>query len=316
MRWMNGPKLQPDPILLLAGPTASGKSALALRLAEQSGAEIVNADALQLYRDLSILSARPSPEEEARAPHHLFGVTDAADGWSVGRWLRAALARLADIAARGRPAIVVGGTGLYFKALTVGLAPVPHVPAGAAADAEVLFDVEGEAAVRDALAIVDPRAAARIAPGDRQRLVRALAVARATGRALTDWQADTRPALAPGAWRGVVLEPPRAALYARCDARLVAMLDAGAVEESAALMARNLDPRLPALKAVALRELAAHAAGEVTREVALDAAQIATRHYAKRQMTWFRNQTPDWPRIATADAEQQWAALKAMAWYR
>ena len=180
--------MQPNPILLLAGPTASGKSALALRLAEQSGAEIDNADALQLYRDLRILSARPSPDEEARSPHHLFGLADAADGWSVGRWLRAATDILANIAARGRPAILVGGTGLYFKALTVGLAPVPQLPAQATADAEALFAAEGEAFVRAALAEPDPQAAARIAPGDRQRLVRALAVARATGRALTEWQ--------------------------------------------------------------------------------------------------------------------------------
>jgi len=140
-------------------------------------------------------------------------------------------------------------------------------------------------------------------------------VARATGRALSDWQADTKPALTPDAWRAVVLEPPREALYARCDARLVAMIETGAIEEAAALMARGLDPRLPALKAVALRELAACAAGELTREAALKAAQLATRHYAKRQMTWFRNQTPDWPSIVEADAEGQWAALSAMSWY-
>jgi tRNA dimethylallyltransferase len=303
----------PNAVTLIAGPTASGKSAMALRLAGQTGAEIVNADALQLYRDLRILSARPSAEEEARVPHHLFGVADAADGWSVGRWLRAANAALTDIAARGRPAIVVGGTGLYFKALTQGLAPIPEVPAEAVAAAEVLFDGEGETAMREALAMLDPAAAARIAPGDRQRLVRALAVARATGRSLSAWQAEATGALPAGAWRAVALEPPREALYARCDARLVAMIDGGAVEEAAALMARGLDPRLPAMKAVALRELAAFAAGEATREAALKAAQIATRHYAKRQLTWFRNQTPDWPRIAAADGQEQWAELMALS---
>ena len=300
------------PITLVAGPTASGKSALALRLAQQTGGEIVNADAVQLYRDLRVLSARPSPEVEARAPHHLFGVADAADGWSVGRWLREAQIVLADIGARGRPAIVVGGTGLYFKALTVGLAPIPQVPAGVVAGVEALFDAQGEASVRIALAEVDPQAAARIAPGDRQRLVRALSVARGAGRSLTAWQADTRPALAPDAWRGVLLEPPRETLYVRCDARLIAMVDAGALDEAAALTARGLDPRLPAMKAVGLRELAACAAGETSLEAALKAAQIATRHYAKRQMTWFRNQTPDWPRIVAADAEGQWSALEAM----
>ncbi len=301
-------------ITLIAGPTASGKSALALRLAEETGAEIVNADALQLYSDLRVLSARPSPEDEARAPHHLFGVADAADGWSVGRWLRAASEVLDGVAARGRPAIVVGGTGLYFKALTQGLAPIPQIPAEAVAEAEALFDLAGEAKAREVLAAVDPPAALRIAPGDRQRLVRALAVARATGRSLSAWQADAAGALPADRWRAVVLEPPREVLYARCDARLEAMMDAGAVEEAAVLIARNLDPRLPALKAVALRELAGIAQGQLTREAALKAAQIATRHYAKRQMTWFRNQTPDWPRIDGADGEGQWRAPEAMAW--
>jgi len=305
--------VRPRSITLIAGPTASGKSALALRLAEQTGAEIVNADALQLYRDLRILSARPSAEDEARAPHHLFGIADAADGWSVGRWLRTASEVLDDIAARGRPAVVVGGTGLYFKALTQGLAPIPQVSAQANSDADALFDAKGEAAVREVLAAVDPPAAARIAPGDRQRLVRALAVARATGRSLSAWQAETTGALPADSWRAAVLEPPREALYARCDERLVAMIDAGAIEEAAALMARGLDPRLPAMKAVALRELAACAAGEVTREAALKAAQIATRHYAKRQLTWFRNQTPDWPRNVDTASEGQWRALSDLA---
>jgi tRNA dimethylallyltransferase len=298
--------VNPQPIFLIAGPTASGKSALALRLAERTGGEIINADALQLYRDLRILSARPSADEEARAPHHLFGVADAADGWSVGRWLRETERMLADIAARGRHAIVVGGTGLYFKALTQGLADIPPVPDEAVADAEAQFDNEGETGVRAALAAADPAAAARIASGDRQRLVRALAVARGTGRPLSDWQTDTRPTLAPGAWTGVVLEPPRAVLYDRCDARLTAMLDAGAIEEAAALVARALDPRLPAMKAVGLRELAACAAGTLTREAALMAARTATRRYAKRQLTWFRHQTPDWPRLVDVAAEDRW----------
>jgi tRNA dimethylallyltransferase len=245
----------------------------------------------------------------ARAPHHLFGFADAADGWSVGRWLDAACEALADIAARGRTAIVVGGTGLYFNALTRGLAPMPQIPAEAIAAAEDLFDIQGEAALRVELQAVDPRAAARIGPRDRQRLVRALAVARGAGRPLSDWQADTRPALAPGSWSGVVLEPSRDNLYARCDARLAAMVDAGAIEEAAALSARALDSRLPAMKAVGLRELAACADGSITREAALEAAQAATRRYAKRQLTWFRNQQPDWPRIAESDGEGQWRRL-------
>ena len=300
------------PIILIAGPTASGKSALALRLAEASGGEIVNADALQLYADLSVLSARPSAAEMDRAPHHLFGVADAADGWSVGRWLREVLPVLEAIAARGRPAIVVGGTGLYFRALTVGLAEIPPVPEAAREAAGAAFDSEGESAARARLQGVDPAAEARIAPGDRQRLVRALAVFEATGRALSAWQAETHPALATDAWRGVVLEPPRAGLYRRCDARLSAMVEAGAVAEATALMARGLDPTLPAMKAVGLRELAALASGELAPAAAIALAQQETRRYAKRQMTWLRNQTPEWPRVTALEPEAQWGQFVAL----
>jgi tRNA dimethylallyltransferase len=288
-----------QPVILIAGPTASGKSALALRLAEQLGGEIVNADALQLYGDLRLLTARPSPQEEARAPHHLFGAVDGAEGWSVGRWLTAALPVLDDIRARGRRAIVVGGTGLYFRALTQGLAEIPPVAAQLRDLAGETFDRVGETAFRQALAAKDPAAAARIAPGDRQRLVRALSVADATGRALSDWQADTRPPLVEGDWRAVVMEPDRATLYARCDARMEVMARQGALDEVRALMARRLDPALPVMKAVGLRELASHLSGERTLEEAIALAQQETRRYAKRQLTWLRNQTPDWARLRT-----------------
>lgn len=294
--------------ILVAGPTASGKSALALRLARQISGEIVNADALQLYADLRVLSARPSAQEEAQVPHHLFGVADAADGWSVGRWTRAALPVIADIRARNRTAIVVGGTGLYFNALTKGIADIPAVPQTPAADLAVI----GEDILRARLAQLDPAAAARIAPGDLQRLGRALAVAETTGKSLTDWQAETHALLEPGSWRGVVIEPPRDVLYARCNARLDAMVDAGALDEVRALSARNLSPALPAMKAVGLRELAAHLAGETTLAQALAAAQQSTRNYAKRQMTWFRNQQPDWPRIAAPEPEGQWGQFLAL----
>jgi tRNA dimethylallyltransferase len=299
-------------ITLIAGPTATGKSALALRLARAIGGEIVNADALQLYRDLSILSARPTAEEMKDVPHHLFGIADGADGWSVGRWSREAGAVLADIAARGAPAIVVGGTGLYFRALTQGLADIPPIPRSASAVAEDIFDFQGEAAARAVLHAADPAAEARIGAGDRQRLVRAMAVAYATGRSLSDWQADTRPALAEGSWRAVLLEPPREVLYERCNARMAAMVETGAVAEAAALMARKLNPSLPVMKAVGLRELAAYAAGQLTLAEALEAAQTATRHYAKRQMTWFRHQTPDWPRIDATLPEDQWRQFLAL----
>ena len=283
-------------VFLIAGPTASGKSALALSLAQATGGEIVNADSMQLYRDLTVLTARPTAEEAARAPHHLYGVADAADGWSVGRWLEAAGAVLDDISARGKGAVVVGGTGLYFRALTQGLADIPETPQAVRDAAGERFDREGEAAFRDALCGLDAQAEARIAPGDRQRLVRAMAVATATGRALSAWQAET-PAPPDRPWRPLVIEPPREALYARCDARLAAMVEAGALEEAKALLARGLDPGLPLMKAVGLRELGRHLAGELTLEEATALAAQETRRYAKRQTTWFRNQTPDWPRL-------------------
>ena len=302
-----------DPrIWLIAGPTASGKSALGLRLAQAVGGEIVNADSMQLYADLRLLTARPSPAEEACAPHHLFGIADAAEGWSVGRWLRAATGVLADIAARSRPAIVVGGTGLYFRALTEGLAEIPPVHAEAREAAQADHDRMGETDFRARLGAVDPLAAARIAPGDRQRLVRAWAVFAATGTSLADWQARGAPAIAADGWRAVALEPPRDALYARCDARLAAMLPAGVLDEVAALAARDLDSSLPLMKAVGLREFAAHLRGETSLAEALAAAQQQTRNYAKRQTTWMRGQMAGWPRLTEIGAEDQWRQFLAL----
>ncbi|MGA0607498.1 tRNA (adenosine(37)-N6)-dimethylallyltransferase MiaA [Phenylobacterium sp. VNQ135] len=298
-------------IWLIAGPTASGKSALALRLAETVGAEIVNADSMQLYAGLRVVTAGPSPEEAARAPHHLFGTVDPADGWSVGRWLRAATEVLEEIAGRGRPAVVVGGTGLYFRALTRGLAEIPEVPAEVRAEAAADFDRLGEDAFRRRLAEVDAAAAQRIAPGDRQRLARAWEVFAATGRALSDLQQTGEPAISE--WRAVALEPPREALYARCDARLHAMVRDGALEEVRALMARDLDPALPAMKAVGVRELAAHLRGETSLEEATAAAQQETRRYAKRQLTWMRGQMADWPRLTAAEPDEQWRQFLAQA---
>jgi len=267
-------------------------------LAERTGAEIVNADSMQIYAGLRVLTAGPSPEETARAPHHLFGVVDAAVGWSVGRWLDAATKTLAEIEQRGNPAIVVGGTGLYFRALTHGLADVPPVPETQREISGLLYAARGEEEFREILKPLDPEAEARIETGDRQRLVRAHAVAIATGKSLTTWQTDTKPAIQPGDWRGLVLDPPRSELYARCDARLSVMVEQGALDEVRVMEARGLDPSLPALKAVGYREFAAHLRGETTLEQALDAARQETRRYAKRQLTWFRNQTPDWQRIS------------------
>jgi len=299
-------------IWLIAGPTASGKSALALRLAAATGGEMVNADSMQLYAGLTVLTAAPGPQETAQAPHHLFGTVDPADGWSTGRWLRAAADVLAEIAARGRDAIVVGGTGLYFRALTVGLADVPPVPPFVRRASETEFTALGEGAFRDRLAKADPAAANRIAPGDRQRLVRAWEVYATTGRALSEWHADGQPSLRPGAWTAVALEPPRAALYARCDARLAGMVEAGALDEVRALMARGLDPELPAMKAVGVREFAAHLADETGLEAATAAAQQETRRYAKRQTTWMRGQMADWPRLGGLDHRDHWRQFIAL----
>lgn len=286
------------PITLIAGPTASGKSRRALEMAEATGAAIINADSQQLYADLRILSARPSVEDEARAPHHLYGVADAAEAWSVGRWVRTVMPLLAELKAMGQPAFLVGGTGLYFSALTKGLADIPDVPSAAREEAQALYDTEGETAFRLRLATLDPPAEAAIESGDRQRLTRAYAVARSTGRSLSDWKAATRPLLAPATYDRLVIEPERSSLYAACDARVEAMIAAGALDEVRALIARGLDPALPAMKAVGVRELAAHLTGETTLADAIDAIKQATRNYAKRQLTWLRNQCGEWERAA------------------
>ncbi|MFN3559514.1 MAG: tRNA (adenosine(37)-N6)-dimethylallyltransferase MiaA [Brevundimonas sp.] len=284
-------------ITLIAGPTASGKSRLALDMAARTGAVIVNADSQQLYADLRVLSARPSAADEAEIEHRLYGVADAVEVWSVGRWSRAVLPLLAELAEAGRPVLLVGGTGLYFTALTKGLAEIPDVPDAVREAMTEAYDAEGETAFRRRLAARDPRAAERIETGDRQRLTRAMAVAEHTGRALSDWTADTTPLLPPGSWTGLVVEPDRAALYANCDLRVSQMVEQGALDEVRALVARNLSPDLPAMKAVGVREFAAHLAGETTLQQAINATRQATRNYAKRQLTWFRNQTPGWKRV-------------------
>lgn len=287
-----------DPkITLIAGPTASGKSRLAMDMAASTGAVILNADSQQLYADLRVLSARPSEADEAEAEHWLYGVADAAEAWSVGRWTRAVMPLLAELADAGRPALLVGGTGLYFTALTKGLADIPEVPDQMRYAVAAAFDDEGEPLFRRRLAALDPAAAARIEQGDRQRLTRAMAVAEHTGRALSDWTADTTPLLAPGSWTGLVVEPERERLYANCDRRVGLMVEQGAVGEVRALMARDLSPDLPAMKAVGVREFAAHLTGETTLDEAVDATRQSTRNYAKRQLTWFRNQTPGWERV-------------------
>jgi tRNA dimethylallyltransferase len=276
------------PIVVIAGPTASGKSRLALALAAEFRGAIVNADSMQVYSDLAVLTARPTPEETAQAPHALYGVIDAAERCSAGRWRGLALAEILRARAAGCLPLLVGGTGLYLSALLDGLAEVPPIPAEVVAEAKALHAQLGGPAFRAALAALDATSAARLVPGDTQRLIRAYAVARATGIALSEWQRRQASEAGPDA-AAIVLLPPRDALYARIDARLADMFDGSAVDEAKALLTRGLSPDLPALKAVGLREIAAWLDGAATREAALAAAQQATRRYAKRQLTWLRH---------------------------
>lgn len=289
--------------VLIAGPTASGKSALAIALAEKIGGTIVNADSMQVYRDLRILTARPTPEEEARVPHRLYGHVDAAENYSTGRWLKDVAATLADIRAEGRRPILVGGTGLYFKALTGGLSDVPPVPADIRQHFRDRLEREGVETLHRELQSRDPATAARLMPRDRSRILRALEVAEATGRTLTDWHREGMPPLvdAQAAIR-VFLDPDRDTLKETIARRFHAMLKAGALDEVRALDARNLPETLPAMKAHGVPWLRKVLHGEMTLEAAEEQAVIDTRQYTKRQVTWFRNQMPGWMRVAPQDA--------------
>lgn len=282
------------PVVIVAGATASGKSALALALAEAFDGVVVNADSMQIYRELEVLTARPGAAETARAPHRLYGVLSGAERCSAGRWRAMALTEIAACHAAGRLPLLVGGTGLYLRALERGLAPVPEVPAAQRAAAVALHREIGGTALHARLEARDPATAARLRPSDTQRLIRAWEVLEATGRPLADWQADGPAAggdaAPPHRFLRIVCLPPRPALYAACDARFRAMVERGALAEVRALLRLKLDPALPVMKAVGVRELARHLAGELTLEAAVAAAQQATRRYAKRQTTWLRTQ--------------------------
>ena len=284
-----------NPVVIIAGPTASGKSALALDVAGEFSGTVINADSMQVYEDLSVLTARPDREKEARAPHRLFGALPASVACSVGRWLKLAVAEIEAAWGDGRLPIAVGGTGLYLKALTEGLADIPDVPEGVRRQVRDEYESLGGEAFKAELARLDPDGAAELPASDRQRLERAMAVVRASGRPLTDWRGEQPdgPALKARFWT-IVLMPGRAGLYAACDARFDGMMADGALDEVRALVAQGLDPGLPAMKALGVPELARHLAGETTLDEAADAAKQATRHFAKRQMTWLRNQVaPD-----------------------
>jgi tRNA dimethylallyltransferase len=291
--------------VLIAGPTTSGKSALALALAERIGGTIVNADSMQVYRDLRVISARPLPEDERRVPHRLYGHVDAAENYSVGQWCRDVGAVMAETAAAGRIPILVGGTGLYFKALTTGLAAVPTIPAEIRVQVRGRLASEGVAPLYKELTKRDPQTAHRLMPNDRSRICRALEVMLATGRSLTDWHREGQPPqLEPKRAAKVFLICERKELWSRIEKRFAGMLAAGALDEVRALAARKLDPLLPAMKAHGVPWLIKHLAGEISLEKATMGAIIDTRRYAKRQMTWFRNQITDWPWAAAGDVEK------------
>ncbi len=291
--------------VLIAGPTASGKSALALELAQKTGGVIVNTDSMQVYHDLRIITARPTPKEEAQIPHRLYGHVDAAVNFSAGAWVADAAGVLAEVRAQGTLPIFVGGSGLYFKALTRGLSAVPPIPPEIREGVRARLERDGVEALHAELARHDPASAERLKPRDRTRIARALEVVEATGRTLTDWHRDGLPALLPpGTFTALFLAPDRDALYARIDARFDAMLKAGALEEVAALAARRLDPLLPAMKAHGVPALIRHLNGEITLEEAAMIGRADTRHYAKRQFTWFRHQLPEFDWVKPEEMEE------------
>jgi tRNA dimethylallyltransferase len=289
--------------VLIAGPTASGKSALALELAQKTGGVILNADSMQVYRDLRIITARPTPDEEAAVPHRLYGHVDAAINFSAGAWVTDAAKALSEARGQNRPPIFVGGSGLYFKALTRGLSAVPPIPAGIRESVRARLERDGVEALHAELKQRDPASAERLKPRDRTRIARALEVVEATGRSLTDWHRDgLPPLLPPGQFCALFLDPDRDALYARIDARFDAMLQSGALEEVAALATRKLDSLLPAMKAHGVPALIRHLDGELTLDEAAAIGRADTRHYAKRQFTWFRHQLPEFEWVKPEEA--------------
>ena len=297
-------------VFLIAGATASGKSALALAIAEAFNGAIINADSMQVYDTLQVLTARPDAADLERVPHYLYGHISPKSDYSVGHWIKDATAALTKVRANGQIPVFTGGTGLYFRALLQGLADIPDIPADVREGLRARFEKEGVQALHAELKTRDPKLASRLHPNDPQRILRGLEVLEATGRALSDWQADKQEPLLSEPATCLMLAPSRDWLYARCDARFETMLaDGSAQAEVAALSALKLPPEAMALKALGVAELQAVASGGMELETAIAQAQMHTRRYAKRQMTWFRNQMSDWASFNEQDYEDNFANI-------
>ncbi|WP_171898234.1 tRNA (adenosine(37)-N6)-dimethylallyltransferase MiaA [Rhizobium leguminosarum] len=285
--------------ILITGPTASGKSALAVELAKRHNGAVVNADSMQVYDTLRVLTARPSEEEMQGVPHHLYGHVPAGAAYSTGTWLRDVSALLPALRAAGRLPVFVGGTGLYFKALTGGLSDMPRIPEALREELRTRLLQEGPEELYAELAEADPAMAASLNRQDGQRIVRALEVVKATGRSIADFQGRSGPVVIDGAQaRKIVVLPDRAVLHQRINGRFEQMLRQGAEDEVRALLALDLPAEAPVMKAIGVSQIAAMLTGEITRDEVLEKGAAATRQYAKRQMTWFRNQMDDsWERL-------------------
>ena len=283
------------PVVIITGPTASGKSALALSAASQFNGEVINADSMQVYAELSVLTARPSLDDEVKIPHHLYGVLSGSDVCSAGRWLGMAIDKIKEVHKRGKLPIICGGTGLYLKVLREGISPVPNVPGHILDKVIALYQALGADAFIETLAKFDPISAAKLNPLDRQRVVRAYSVVMATGRSLPEWHKDqAETPLLRANFFTVHLLPDRAQLYTKIEQRFDSMIDGGGFEEVKALQKLNLAPSVPVMKALGVPEITAYLMGKINLDIAINRSKQTTRNLAKRQMTWLRNQgTPD-----------------------
>ena len=301
------------PAILIHGPTASGKTKISIEMAKSLNGEVINADSMQVYRDLHVITARPTVEEMQEVPHHLFGYKDAAERGSAGAWLRDIQPILRDVRKRGKVPIVIGGTGLHLQALIEGISEIPSIPEDCREDARQMLQKDGNEAALAYLNSIDPITANRLTANDRQRVARAIEVYLATGKPLSHFHENkTRPLLDEGEWLGVALTPPRVDLYARIDRRFAAMMMEGAMEEARALADRNLDPTLPAMKAHGMPWLIAYLNGNMSSELAVEYAKRDTRRYAKRQFTWISHQFPFWPRIPSQRLENRKRVINAL----